>query len=197
MPPWLVILLGLVFLYVVRDVLPPFFIAGMLAYILVPAVEAADSTSPHVRAGMTAVQKEDWSEAWSQFHQALRAVPPPASPDLIFDTALAADRAGGRELQAAALYRTFLAAAPTSPRAPLIRQRIRDYKQRGANLIKLFASQSIRDGGAPTMTAAQLNAACGEAHAQGLRVLVHAHAAEAVKLAASLPWGRSRSSTWP
>jgi predicted PurR-regulated permease PerM len=40
MPPWLVILLGLVFVYLVRDVLPPFFIAGMLAYILVPAVEA-------------------------------------------------------------------------------------------------------------------------------------------------------------
>ena len=40
MPPWLVILLGLMFLYVVRGVLPPFFIAGMLVYILVPAVEA-------------------------------------------------------------------------------------------------------------------------------------------------------------
>ncbi len=39
MPPWLLILLGLLFVYVVRDVLPPFFIAGMLAYILVPIVE--------------------------------------------------------------------------------------------------------------------------------------------------------------
>ena len=43
MPPWLVILLGLMFLYVVRGVLPPFFIAGMLVYILVPAVEAIAS----------------------------------------------------------------------------------------------------------------------------------------------------------
>ncbi len=33
------------------------------------------------------------------------------------------------------------------------------------------------------MTAAQLGAACGEAHAQGLRALVHAHAAEAMSLA--------------
>jgi imidazolonepropionase-like amidohydrolase len=64
-----------------------------------------------------------------------------------------------------------------------LRQRVRDFKSRGADLIKLFASQSIRDGGAPTMTAAQLAAACGEAHAQGLRVLVHAHAAEAMALA--------------
>lgn len=64
-----------------------------------------------------------------------------------------------------------------------IRQRVRDFKTRGADLIKIFASRSIRDGGGPTMTAAQLSAACGEAHAQGLRAMVHAHAAEAMLLA--------------
>ena len=63
-----------------------------------------------------------------------------------------------------------------------IRQRVRDFKARGADLIKIFASRSIRDGGGPTMTLEQLQAACGEAHAQGLRVMVHAHAAEAMKL---------------
>jgi imidazolonepropionase-like amidohydrolase len=64
-----------------------------------------------------------------------------------------------------------------------IRQRVRDFKTRGADLIKIFASRSIRDGGGPTMTAEQLSAACGEAHAQGLRAMVHAHAAEAMVLA--------------
>jgi len=64
-----------------------------------------------------------------------------------------------------------------------IRQRIRDFKTRGADLIKIFASRSIRDGGGPTMTAEQLSAACGEAHAQGLRAMVHAHAAQAMLLA--------------
>jgi imidazolonepropionase-like amidohydrolase len=64
-----------------------------------------------------------------------------------------------------------------------IRQRVRDFKTRGADLIKIFASRSIRDGGGPTMTAEQLSAACGEAHAQGLRAMVHAHAAEAMMLA--------------
>jgi imidazolonepropionase-like amidohydrolase len=64
-----------------------------------------------------------------------------------------------------------------------IRQRVRDFKARGADLIKIFASRSIRDGGAPTMTAEQLGAACGEAHAQGLRAMVHAHAADAMMLA--------------
>jgi cytosine/adenosine deaminase-related metal-dependent hydrolase len=47
-----------------------------------------------------------------------------------------------------------------------IRQRVRTFKERGADLIKIFASRSIRDGGGPTMNIEQLQAACGEAHAQ-------------------------------
>lgn len=61
-----------------------------------------------------------------------------------------------------------------------LRQKVRAFKQRGADLIKLFASKSIRDGGAPTMTFDQVQAACDEAHKLGLRVLVHAHASEAM-----------------
>ena len=64
-----------------------------------------------------------------------------------------------------------------------IRKRVRDFKARGADLIKIFASRSIREGGGPTMTAEQLSAACGESHALGLRAMVHAHAAEAMMLA--------------
>jgi imidazolonepropionase-like amidohydrolase len=64
-----------------------------------------------------------------------------------------------------------------------IRQRVREIKAQGADLIKVFASRSIREGGAPTLTAAQLAAACGEAKRLGLRTLVHAHAAEAMRLA--------------
>ncbi len=64
---------------------------------------------------------------------------------------------------------------PDSLRA-LIRQR----KAQGADFIKLFASASIRDGGAQTMTDSQLVAACGEARSQGLRTIVHAHSAAAV-----------------
>jgi imidazolonepropionase-like amidohydrolase len=64
-----------------------------------------------------------------------------------------------------------------------LRQRVREFKERGADLIKLFASKSIRDGGDQTMTDAQLQAACGEAKSLGLRTLVHAHAASAMKAA--------------
>jgi imidazolonepropionase-like amidohydrolase len=56
-------------------------------------------------------------------------------------------------------------------------------KQQGADFIKLFASKSIREGGAQTMTDAQLQAACGEANKLGLRTLVHAHSASSAKAA--------------
>ena len=61
---------------------------------------------------------------------------------------------------------------------------VRRFKQRGADVIKIFASKSIRDGGEATMTDAQLEAACGEATARGLRSVVHAHSAESVQRAA-------------
>lgn len=68
--------------------------------------------------------------------------------------------------------------------ADTLRAIVRARKAQGANLIKLFASGSIRDGGAPTLSDAQVAAVCGEAAAQGLPVMVHAHAAAAVRSAA-------------
>jgi imidazolonepropionase-like amidohydrolase len=50
----------------------------------------------------------------------------------------------------------------------------------GADVIKVFASQSIRTGGGPTMSQEQLDAICGEAKRRGLRVAVHAHGVESV-----------------
>jgi imidazolonepropionase-like amidohydrolase len=64
-----------------------------------------------------------------------------------------------------------------------LREAVREAKTAGADLIKLFASASIRDGGKQTMTDAQLQAACDEANAQGLRTLVHAHSPESIKAA--------------
>jgi imidazolonepropionase-like amidohydrolase len=64
-----------------------------------------------------------------------------------------------------------------------LRQAVRDAKSAGADVIKLFASASIRDGGKQTMTDEQLQAACGEAKAAGLRTLVHAHSAQSMKAA--------------
>jgi imidazolonepropionase-like amidohydrolase len=64
---------------------------------------------------------------------------------------------------------------------------IRDFAKarigQGADLIKLFASKSIREGGDQTMTDEQIRAACDEANAAGKRTWVHAHAASAVRAA--------------
>jgi imidazolonepropionase-like amidohydrolase len=56
-----------------------------------------------------------------------------------------------------------------------IRAFIRKQKEAGADLIKIFASQSIRQGGGMTISQEQLNAACDEAKKLGLRTLVHAY----------------------
>lgn len=64
-----------------------------------------------------------------------------------------------------------------------IRRFVRQKAAEGADVIKIFASKSIREGGAQTMTDAQLEAACGEAAAAGLRTLVHAHSAPSVMAA--------------
>src|SRR5262249_8440330 len=56
-----------------------------------------------------------------------------------------------------------------------IRAFIRKQKQAGADVIKIFASQSIRTGGGMTLSQEQLNAACDEARKLGLRTLVHAY----------------------
>jgi imidazolonepropionase-like amidohydrolase len=61
-----------------------------------------------------------------------------------------------------------------------LRERIRESKAQGADLIKAFASGSLRDGGKMNVTQAQLDAICGEAKAQGLRTLVHAHSPESI-----------------
>ena len=66
----------------------------------------------------------------------------------------------------------------TALRAYVVKQ-----KAAGADFIKVFASKSIREGGAPTMTVEQLQAACDEAKAQGLRTMIHAQSAEAAILA--------------
>ena len=65
-----------------------------------------------------------------------------------------------------------------------LRAAVAKLKEYGADVVKVFASQSIRTGGAPTMTQEQLDAICDEAKKRGLRVAVHAQGAEAVVRAA-------------
>jgi len=64
-----------------------------------------------------------------------------------------------------------------------IRGAVRKFAADGADLIKLFATNSIRDGGAQTMTDEQIQATCDEAKKLGKRTLVHAQGPEGAKAA--------------
>ena len=56
-----------------------------------------------------------------------------------------------------------------------IRAFVRGLKDGGADVVKVFASASIREGGGLVMTTEQLEAVCTEAQAVGLRTVVHAY----------------------
>jgi imidazolonepropionase-like amidohydrolase len=64
-----------------------------------------------------------------------------------------------------------------------IRELVRKTKEEGADLIKIFATTGMGAGGAQSMSDAQIQAACGEATAVGLRTLVHAIGAAGAKAA--------------
>ena len=67
---------------------------------------------------------------------------------------------------------------PSTIRA-FVRKAIAD----GADFVKIFATASIRDGGAQTMSDDQIRAACGEANALGKRSIVHAQGPEGARAA--------------
>jgi imidazolonepropionase-like amidohydrolase len=66
-----------------------------------------------------------------------------------------------------------------------LREDVRQRKAQGADVIKIFASKSIREGGGPTFSQEQLDAACGEAKKAGLRTVVHAHGIESARRASA------------
>jgi imidazolonepropionase-like amidohydrolase len=56
-----------------------------------------------------------------------------------------------------------------------LRAVVQQHAKNGADVIKVFASGSIREGGKPTLSQDQLNAICGEAKKAGLRSVIHAY----------------------
>ena len=125
------------------------------------ALAIAGNANATLRAGITLSQSLGSSE-----DKALRA-------------AIAANVIPGPRLLTSLVPLTERSGSPDS-----LRQLVRLRKEQGADVIKLFASKSIRDGGAQTMTDEQLAAACGEGKAVGLRTIVHAHSAESMRAAA-------------
>ena len=126
----------------------------------VAAINAVGNAQRMLQAGFTTVQSVGGSEDKAVRDAIARGVI--AGPRVLTSLGSLSERAG----------------SPDS-----VRMVVRGFKEQGADVIKIFASKSIRDGGVQTMTQEQLDAACGEAKAQGLRSIVHAHAASAAKAA--------------
>jgi imidazolonepropionase-like amidohydrolase len=103
-----------------------------------------------------------------------------AASDVDLRTAIARGQLPGPRLLTSVAQLSDTALTPDQ-----IRQWVRSTVARGADVIKIFASRSIRDGGGQTLTDAQIAAACEEAKAAGKRIWVHAHAASAVRAAAA------------
>ncbi len=57
----------------------------------------------------------------------------------------------------------------------VLRAKVDMLKYEGADLVKIFASDSIRDGAKPILSLHQLQIMCGEANRLGMRTLVHAY----------------------
>jgi len=79
------------------------------------------------------------------------------------------------------LYTSIQPVNETTGNPQQIREFVRKVVGEGADLVKIFASKSIREGGAQTLTDEQIRAACEEAKALGKRTWVHAHADSAVR----------------
>jgi imidazolonepropionase-like amidohydrolase len=62
-----------------------------------------------------------------------------------------------------------------------IRANIQKFAADKADLIKIFASKSFRDGGGQTLSKEQIDAACGEAKAVHLRAIVHVYGPETIR----------------
>lgn len=65
-----------------------------------------------------------------------------------------------------------------------IQKYVEDMTAQGADLIKFFASKSIREGGGQTIADTVIRAGCAAARAAGKRAWIHAHASSAVRAAA-------------
>jgi imidazolonepropionase-like amidohydrolase len=88
----------------------------------------------------------------------------------------------------------WVSATPTTSDEQL-RALVRTRKAEGADLVKIFASGSQREGAKPTLTEHQLKVLCDEARAAGLRSMVHAYRSQ-VAVAARAGCGQIEHMTY-
>lgn len=109
---------------------PAAFLAGL---VIAVSGALAQSTAPTARSpqaqealarGFAMAQQQQWPLAIRYFRTAQQHAPTDGA--VLFNLALANDKAGGRELLAAAWYQAFLAAQPDAQTAPQVKKRLVD-----------------------------------------------------------------------
>jgi imidazolonepropionase-like amidohydrolase len=119
------------------------------------------------------------ANAYATLLSGFTTVQSPGSPeDAALRDAIARGGVAGPRLLTTLAPLTDATASPAQ-----LAEAVRERAEKGADAIKIFASKSIREGGAQTMSQGQLEAACGEARRRGLRTLVHAHSPESMRAA--------------
>ena len=114
------------------------------------------------------------ANAWATLMAGFTTIQSPGSPtDLPLREAIAKGQLPGPRILTAA--NPLFGRGDQTGTPDEIRAFVRKQKEAGADLIKIFASQSIRQGGGMTLSQEQLDAACDEARKQRLRTLVHAY----------------------
>jgi imidazolonepropionase-like amidohydrolase len=129
-------------------------------------------------AGMSGTTQEDAyqsaSNAWVTLMAGFTTVQSPgAANDIPLRDAIAKGKLAGPRILTA--VEPLFGQGEKTGTLEEIRAFVRKQKEAGTDVIKIFASQSIRQGGGMTLSQEQLNAACDEAKKQGLRTLVHAY----------------------
>lgn len=72
-------------------------------------------------------------------------------------------------------FRAIVGRGEASGTPEQMRGAVRDLSKQGADVVKIFASRSIREGGGATLSVEQLTAACDEARKLKLRAVIHAY----------------------
>lgn len=72
-------------------------------------------------------------------------------------------------------FRAIVGRGEASGTPEQLREAVRELAKQGADVVKIFASRSIREGGGATLSAEQLGAACDEARKLKLRAVIHAY----------------------
>ena len=118
--------------------------------------------------------------AWNMLHSGLTTVQSVGGPE---DVPVRNAVAGG-SLPGPRILTSIRAINAGTGGPDEIRAHVDEVAAAGADVVKIFASESIRVGGGPTLSQEQLDAACGRAGEHGLRTVVHAHGPESASRAA-------------